>query len=244
MSFLKKSDKTHKRKFVHSLNSALEGIIHTLKTERNMRIHFIVGSLVLIMGVTLQLSNIEFMFLCLAVFFVLVCEMFNTAIEYAVDLINDEFHPLAKIIKDIAAGAVFVASVNAVITGYILIISRLAAADFLGKVTPRIHQYPSHLTVVAIIMVIVIVIGIKVFRRERHLLRGGMPSGHSAVAFSVWTIVTLLTKSPVISAMVLALALLVARSRIIEGVHNIWEVIAGSALGAFITILIFQLLLK
>jgi diacylglycerol kinase (ATP) len=242
MVFSRRSERpSEKRKFVHSLNSALEGIIHTLKSERNMRVHFSVGFLVLMAGIYLKLSNVEFMFLCLAVFFVLVCEMFNTAVEYTVDLINDEFHPLAKIVKDIAAGAVFVAAINAVITGYILLVKSLGEG-VVKDVAPAIRQSPSQLTIVAILMVIVLVIGIKVRRREKSLLKGGMPSGHSAVAFSVWMIVFLLSQNVIVSVLVFALALLVARSRVEKGVHTIWEVIAGSLLGGLITLLLFQLL--
>jgi diacylglycerol kinase (ATP) len=66
------------------VNAALEGVVHTLKTERNMRLHFLAGFLVLIAGLYLNFDAVEMMFLCLAVTFVLVAEMFNTAVEYKI----------------------------------------------------------------------------------------------------------------------------------------------------------------
>ncbi len=242
MDFLKRSEKTYSRKLTHSLNSALEGIIHTLKVERNMRIHFLIGFIVLLAGVYLKLTNVEFMLLCIAVFFVLICEMFNTAVEHTVDLINDEFHPLAKIIKDIAAGAVFVASVNAIITGYVLLVQRIGPWYRGGF--DAIRQSPYHVTAIALLAVVTLVIAIKAVRREKQLLRGGMPSGHSAVAFAVWVMVSLITNNALVSILVFCLALLIARSRVAENIHTVWEVISGSLLGALTTLLIFQLLTR
>lgn len=225
---------------MHSVNAALEGVVHTLKSERNMRLHFGAGFLVIIAGIYLNFSAVELMLLFFAVTFVLVAEMFNTAIEHVVDLANDEYHHLAKISKDVAAGAVFVSAVNAAIAGYLLFFRR---ADWgVSKVFIKIKQSPWHLTLIVLLVVIGIVLFVKVMRREENLLKGGMPSGHSAVAFSVWVAVSLLTGSAPASLLVLLLAILVARSRLYNGVHNVWEVVAGSAIGTLATLLVFQVM--
>ncbi|MBD3426295.1 MAG: phosphatase PAP2 family protein [Candidatus Omnitrophica bacterium] len=239
MRFYKKPEKHFGSKFLLSVNAALEGVVHTLQSERNMRIHFAIAFLVLIAGIYLNLSPEQFMILCFAVTFVLVAEMFNTAIEHLTDHVSDEFHPTVKIIKDVSAGAVFVSAVNASITGYLLFAKRIAGGM---RGLLRIKQSPWHITLITLLVVIGVVILIKVIRKEKFLLKGGMPSGHSAVAFAVWVVISLLTMNPLVSILVFFLVLIIAKSRMTNGVHSLWEVIAGSLIGALVALLIFQML--
>lgn len=105
------------QRFSESLTNAIKGVGHTWRTERNFRIHSAAVVLVLIIAGTAKLQPLEWAMLFLAITLVLVCELVNTAIENAVDLFMQDFHPLAQVAKDVAAGAVLVASVNAVIVG-------------------------------------------------------------------------------------------------------------------------------
>ena len=98
---------------VASFNYAFEGVIYVVRTQRNMRIHFLVALAVLPLGVVLGASRFEMLALMLSVSFVLIAEMFNTALEKAIDLATGTFDPVARAAKDIAAGAVLVAAVNA-----------------------------------------------------------------------------------------------------------------------------------
>ncbi|MDD4956590.1 MAG: diacylglycerol kinase [Candidatus Omnitrophica bacterium] len=239
MKYSRKLKDIYNRNFFQSVNTALEGVVHTLQSERNMRIHFLSGFLVLIAGIYFNFSSVEFLLLCFAVSFVLVSEMFNTAVERMVDMMTGEYDQRVKIIKDIAAGAVFVSAVNAFIVGYILLFRRITS--HVGVAFNVIKQSPWHVTLIALLIVVGIVLFIKVMRKERSLLRGGMPSGHSALAFSIWMIVSLLTWNGLVSILVFLMALVVARSRVSVGVHSPAEVVAGSVLGALITLLIFQL---
>jgi diacylglycerol kinase (ATP) len=95
-----------KRGITDSFNYAIEGLKHTLKTQRNMRIHFVVAAAVIFLGIMLNLNTTEFIMLLSAVTLVIVAEMFNTALEFAVDIFTKEFHHMAKMAKDIAAGCV------------------------------------------------------------------------------------------------------------------------------------------
>ncbi|MFH1836992.1 MAG: diacylglycerol kinase [Candidatus Omnitrophota bacterium] len=226
--------------FTQSVNAALEGVVHTLQKERNMRLHFLVGFLTLIAAIYFNVRGVEFMLLCFAVTFVLAAEMFNTAIEYTIDLISDEYNPLAKIIKDIAAGAVFVSAVNAAITGYILIVRR-AVTSFDGAFY-FIKQSSWHVTFIILLTVIGIVLLVKTVRKERSFLKGGMPSGHSAVAFAIWVVISLFTENALLSVLVFFLALLIAKSRLAGGIHTLSQVVLGSFLGVVTAVLIFQLL--
>ncbi len=241
MSSYKKPDAPFESKgFWPSVEAALEGIVHTLQSERNMRIHFMMGFLVLIAGVYFNLSSVEFMMLCFAVTFVLVAEMFNTAVERIVDYISKEYHPLAKIAKDVGAGAVFVASVNACIVGYLLLITRLHR--YVEGAFGLIKQSTWNISLIILFAVIGIVLLVKVLRGERDLLTGGMPSGHAALAFAIWMIVTLVTGESLVSLLVFFVAVLVAKSRLARGVHTMAQVVIGGLLGALIALVAFKVL--
>lgn len=99
---------------------AWEGIVYAFRTQINMRVHVAATLLVGVMGYILHISVIDWLFVITAMALVLVAEMINTAIETTVDLISPEFHPLAKIAKDTAAGAVLMVAVFAVIVGCIV----------------------------------------------------------------------------------------------------------------------------
>ena len=98
---------------LESFNVAFEGIIHVLRTQRNMRIHFLIAVTVLVAALAVDVSKIELIVLLLSIAFVLIAEMINTAVEAAVDIASTSFDPMAKLAKDIAAGAVLIAAVNA-----------------------------------------------------------------------------------------------------------------------------------
>ncbi|KOS01265.1 MULTISPECIES: diacylglycerol kinase family protein [Paenibacillus] len=96
---------------------AAEGVMYALRTQVNMRIHVAVALLVIVAGLTLHISRLDWLFVCVAIAIVIVAELFNTAVEATVDLISPDIHPLAKAAKDTAAGAVLLAAVFAVIIG-------------------------------------------------------------------------------------------------------------------------------
>ena len=94
---------------IDSFNYAFEGIIHVLRTQRNLRIHFAIAIGVIAAAAALGVERIELIALLLAIAFVLVAEMVNSAIEGAIDVSTTSFDPNAKLAKDIAAGAVLIA---------------------------------------------------------------------------------------------------------------------------------------
>lgn len=104
---------------------AVAGIIYCVKRERNIKIHFFVAAIALILGVYLDFSRLELSVLLLVISGVLIAEFFNTVAELIVDLVSPSFHPLAKAAKDVAAGAVLVAALMAVFVGILLFWSKL-----------------------------------------------------------------------------------------------------------------------
>ncbi|MFH0771635.1 MAG: diacylglycerol kinase [Candidatus Omnitrophota bacterium] len=230
-----------KRGFTDSFNYAIEGLKHTWRTQRNMRIHFIVGAIVISLGIVLNVDRVDFILLLSAVVLVIVTEMLNTAIELAVDIFTKEFHHMAKMAKDIAAGCVFIAAAYSIIVGY-LVFFRNSELINLSEGFLKIRQSPWHLTFIVSALIFSVVIALKALFRKGTPLRGGMPSGHSALGFSIFTITAFLSKNTLITVLVLIMAILLAASRIKKELHTVWEVFAGSIIGFLITVLVFQLL--
>jgi diacylglycerol kinase (ATP) len=229
---------------LESFNFAFEGIIHVLRTQRNMRIHFLVAAVVLIVAFAAGVSRLELIALLLAIAFVLIAEMINTAVEGAIDVATTSFDPMAKLAKDIAAGAVLIATVTAVAIGYLIFAEQLARPS--SRLLDALQEAPVDLTLIALILTVIVVIGTKALTGRGTPLRGGLPSGHSAVAFSGWMAATYVLSDSdhrfLVSSLTFLMALLVAQSRIEAGVHSTLEVAYGGLIGALLTLVLFQLL--
>jgi diacylglycerol kinase (ATP) len=226
-----------------SFNYALEGIIHVLRTQRNLRIHFLVAVVVLIAALLVNVSKIELIALLLSISFVLLAEMINSAIEGAIDAVTTSFDPNAKLAKDVAAGAVLIAAANAVVVGYLVFSGKVASRS--SKILDRLRDAPAELTLVALVLTVLIVIGTKAYTGRGTPLRGGLPSGHSALAFAGWMAATYVVGGQhrfVISSLTFIMALLVAQTRVESGVHSATEVFYGGLLGALVTLVCFQVL--
>jgi len=100
-----------------SFKYAVSGILHCLKTERNMKIHFAAAVVVMFLSYFLRLSRLEFGLVVFAIGLVLAAEMFNSIVETVLDIITEEYDPRIKVVKDVAAGAVLVAVITSVIIG-------------------------------------------------------------------------------------------------------------------------------
>jgi diacylglycerol kinase (ATP) len=228
---------------LESFNFAFEGIIHVLRTQRNMRIHFLVAVVVLVTAVAIGVSRLELIALLLAIAFVFITEMVNSAIEQAIDVATTSFDPLAKLAKDVGAGAVLIATVNAVAIGYLVFSGEVADGSAQGL--DRLRDAPAQVTLIALVLTIIVVIGTKAYSGRGTPLRGGLPSGHAAVAFAGWMAATYIlgdsTHWFLISTLTFIMALLVAQTRIEAGIHSFLEVLSGGVLGALVTLVLFQL---
>ena len=109
------------RSLLDSFKFAWEGLSYSIKTQRNMRIHLIAGSIAIILAFLLDFSLVEIAMLSMSIFFVVVCEIINTSIELSIDFLNKKgHHPSVKMVKDIVAAGVLLAAINAIIVGCIL----------------------------------------------------------------------------------------------------------------------------
>lgn len=220
-----------------SFRHAVEGVAHTFRTQRHMRIHFVTVVLVLGAGLLYRLPRTEMLVLLFTVSLVLVTEMFNTAVEAVVDMITQSYHPAAKFAKDIAAGAVLIAAINAVVVGLIL---------FFGSGQPqevrnRLRQPPDlYVFITALLLLLILVLLAKIIGRRGTLLYGGIVSGHSAIAFFLATTIIFIADNVFAAVLAVLLALLVAQSRVEARVHTLQEVVIGAVLALFLTAGIYR----
>ena len=226
------------RSLLWSFNYAIEGIVYALRTQRNMRLHFVAATAVFTAALVFHISRLELIALILVVGLVIVAELANTALEATVDLSVERYDPLAKIAKDVAAGAVLVSSTAAVAIGFLIFFSPLRRAAQQGMVLVR--QAPANVTVLALALTGIAVVAVKAFTREGTYLKGGWPSGHVALATAAATAVGYATDSAAALVLALFVAALVAQSRVESGTHTIPQVVLGGVLGFLISTAVFQ----
>ena len=227
---------------IDSFNYAFAGIIHVLRTQRNMRIHFVVGAAVLVAALVVDVTKIELIALLISITFVLIAEMINSAIESAIDVATTSFDPMAKLAKDVAAGAVLIATMNSLAVGYLVFADK--AADRSSDILDRLRDAPARLTLVALVLTVFAVIATKAWTGRGTPLRGGLPSGHAAVAFAGWMAATYVLNDHehrfLLSTLTFIMALLVAQTRVESGVHSALEVTYGALVGSLTTLVLFQ----
>lgn len=229
------------KKLIDSLNYAIEGIIYSIRTQRNMKIHMLVTTLVLTAAFFYDLSKVEILIITTTITSVIVAEMINTAVECAIDATTNFYHPLAKIAKNVAAGAVLVTAINSILVGYVIFWDRLT--PFNRTVMSKLKSSDTDMTFFILVIVCIAAVVVKAIYGEGTPLKGGMPSGHATIAFSVATSITLLTTEPLIMVLSYFIAVIVAQSRVDSEIHSILEVIFGGIFGTLLTLLLFKVLI-
>ena len=229
-----------KRDWFTSFNDAATGLVRTTKTQRNLRYHLLVAFMAVVLSLFLNISRQELVVITLVIGLVITAELFNSALENVVDLVSENYHPLAKTAKDVAAGAVLVAAGVAFTCGYLILAPKLqvpvlSAVDYVEKGS-------EYVTALAILGVVLLVIAGKASFGKGQVLRGGMPSGHAAVSFTLATSIAFITRNFLVLILSFFLALLVAQSRLIFRIHTIREVFVGALLGVQFTTFVFQLI--
>ena len=111
--------------FFQSLKNAFNGIKYVIKTGKNIKIQLLFAAFVIIASILFKVSNTEFAILVLTIFFVLALEFINTAIENCVDMYTTEYNEIAKIVKDVSAGAVTLGAIASVIIGLLIFLPQI-----------------------------------------------------------------------------------------------------------------------
>ena len=233
-----------KRSFLDSLNNAADGVVYVVKHERNMRVHFLLALFVLLYAAFLGVRRVEWMILCVTVALVIVTEVINTAIEEMLDaLFKGSYNSSAKLVKHISAGAVLVAACNALIVGF-FVFSPYVLRPF-GEFAHTVRYSSSYTMFISILLVVFLVVWCKALFRKKGKqstpFRGGAVSGHSAVAFSLWTVILFTQENIFVVFVSFLLAALVAQSRLRAKIHSLGEVLAGALVGSLVTAFIFKI---
>lgn len=231
-----------RRSILWSFNYAIEGIVWALRTQRNMRVHIALAVAAAIASLLLGVSKLELALIVFAISLVFAAELFNTAIEAAVDVATERYDPLAKIAKDVAAGGVLVAAINAVIVAYLVLFEPVLGLTERGLDVVQFGS--SDLTIIALGIVMLMVLVLKAVSREGTWLEGGWPSGHVAIAFAAATIVGYVTWNAGALALGYFVAFLVAQSRIEAEIHTIAQSVVGALLGILLVTAVFQVFFR
>lgn len=227
-------------RWLESVNCAIEGVLWTARTQKHMRWHFLCAAAVLFAALFFKVPAVDFLLLTLAITLVLFAEIINTAVEVVVDLVSPDYHPLAKQAKDVAAGAVLLATCGAAVVGYVVFSSRIFAA-VPGK-ERVIADLPGDVAVVSILIVTIAVILLKAYFAKGSPLHGGMPSGHAAIAFAIAVAIVFSGATLVIDLCAFTLAAMVSQSRLLMKIHTLGEVLFGALLGSSLALILHLLL--
>ena len=217
---------------------AFSGILYATRTQRNMRIHLVAASLAIVATLYLRLDRAYVALVVLCIALVIALELVNTAIEAVVDLMTVAHHPLAKIAKDAAAGAVLVVSMASVIVGYLAFYEGVTASG--AKVSAAVAGIPRNYVFVTLVVVGVVTLFLKAFSgKHGSPLQGGAISGHAALAFAGATIISFLAGTLVVALLAFFLAFLVSQSRVEGGIHSYGEVVFGAVVGTGVSAALF-----
>ncbi|MBI5074576.1 MAG: diacylglycerol kinase [Nitrospirae bacterium] len=227
------------RAWIKSANHAIEGVIYGARTQKHLRYHFFSAAAVLFFSYMVGVSKPELVIIALAVILVLAAEMMNSAIEAVVDILSPEYSEKARVAKDISAGAVLITAFGAAVLGYVVLFPYVKIIFSEGFHVAKHSK--EEISFIAFILVLIAVIVTKAQFGKGHPLSGGMPSGHSALAFSVWVSITYITDNLYISVLCFLLAVWIAQSRIAIKMHTRLEVMLGALLGTLLTFLLFRL---
>jgi diacylglycerol kinase len=224
-------------KLLKSFRYALEGLKYAVVTQRNMRIHFVVALAVLMLSLCLSLSKLEILLLFVTITLVIFAELINTAIEAVVDMVTEEFHPLAKIAKDVAAAAVFLTAGLALIVGTSVFFPYLR---FIHNGISKDSLYPATIGLTAIVLFTFFATFLLKALAERYA-KTWEPSVVMALTFCIATMLILVIWQLPISILVLFLTGIAIQSRVKENT-NYRSIYLGALLGVVIAVLGLQLL--
>lgn len=228
-----------KRNPFSNFRYAQEGILHVFRTQPHMRYHFYILVAVLLSGLLLNLDNRDMLALVFAITLVIVSEMFNTAIEHVVDMVTETYHPVAKLAKDVAAGAVLLAAMNAIIAGVLIFFSQEKLVKIQMSMQKELEPEGLRVVFVGIVLLALVVVISKLLSDTGSPWHGGIISGHSAIGFLLAMVICFTANNNMIAFLAILLAILVAQSRVEAGIHSLQEVVLGAVLAILLTSLVY-----
>ncbi len=233
------------RNFMDASKNAISGIISAFKTERNLRVHYVIGLFVLLFSLFFDFTKTEFACLCLTIGFVIFAEMINSTVEFMVDLITEKYDERARLAKDIAAGGVFVASLVAVIVAYFLFADKIYGATTTILTTVLDSKLYLFFTIVfAVVILIIILKGVFIKESEKKDTKPTfMPSARVAIAFAITTYTFLVTQSILVGATSLILSLIISQIKMENESIRLPYTIASALIGVLVVLIVYQVVI-
>lgn len=232
--------KAKNKNLINTWKNAFEGIIYATTTQGNIRKQLAIAVIVMAISLFFNLSKAEFLCLMFTVVLIIIAEMVNTAIETVVDLYTDLYHPKAKIAKDVGAGAVVIAAINAIIVAYFLFFDKIS--DIGLAFIQNVVNNPIHLAFIGVMLSVILILTLKAAfdsRKNGEKKTKFVPSGQSALAFAAWTIIWINNRDIVVLTLTTILATLVGFSRIESKSRTTAETIFGAITGILTVILVY-----
>jgi diacylglycerol kinase (ATP) len=194
----------------------------------------------MVLGVFLGLRLRELLVLLFTISLVLVAEMFNSAIEATVDLVQPNYHPMAKFAKDIAAGAVLITTIIALVVGALMLLGEGRWEQIKLNLSADTLWLPfaARFVMGLVLVFFTVVIG-KGLGKRGQVFKGGMVSGHAAFGFFIATSIIFISDNALASSLAILLAAIVAQSRWEAKIHSIFEISLGAAVGVILGLVLF-----
>ena len=230
--------------FIDAIKNALNGLIYAITTQSNIKKQLVIASIIMILSLFFDFSTTEFLCLVFAVVLVIFSEMCNTAIETLVDLYTDIYHPKAKIAKDLGAGTVLLMSINSVIVAYFLFFRKIDISKIGESIFYNLIKSPVDLAFVGIILTAIVIIAIIAYattRKNKDEKNRFIPSGQSALASALLTLIGVNTKNVLVFTLALFLALLILENKIESKKKSYAEIIFGASMGFLIILVVYGL---
>ena len=237
-----KEKKLKNKNFIDAWVNAFNGIIYSVTTQSNIKKQLVIAVIVMLISLLFDLSRAEFLCLMFTIVLIIVAEMFNTAIETVVDLYTDLYHPKAKIAKDVGAGGVVIASINAIIVAYFLFFDKIS--DIGLNFIRNLANSPVHMAFIGIFLIIILIVTLKAMAstNKHKLLKSSFsPSGQAAMAFGANTIIWLSTTNIVVLTLSMVMAILVCVTRMETKQKKLGEIIIGALIGISVVSLLYGL---
>jgi diacylglycerol kinase (ATP) len=225
----------HKKSVIYSVRHAVDGITHCLRTQKHMRLHFVLAFFVLLVAVGLRVVGAQLLALLFSITVVIVAEMLNTSIEVAVDMIKPTYDPRAKVIKDVAAGAVLISSLSAVAVGTLVFLHSPVVENYRRHLTyPHYDSSWPELAIEAMMILLILFVACRMSGAEGSILRGGPISGRAAFGFFALVLIVLDQAPEVRIAASLMMVALVIMGRSTTRDQNARQIVLGSILGIMV----------
>lgn len=220
-------------KVLHSFRYALDGLKYAFVTQRNMRIHLLVSVCVLLFSLYLPLTKTEVLILFICIILVLFAELINTVMETIIDMVTEEYHPLAKIAKDVAAGAVLLTAGLAVIVGFNLFFPYFnhLFSDLFRFEKPNYGPGIGFAAILAVNFFFTLIIKGWLHRLKKQTFE---PSMTTSIAFGLAALIVSMIQNLLVMILVYILAIMLVVSRY-RMKPKFLPIIFGIMIGTFIT---------